>query len=249
MSKCWAECLGDCAGKMSREHTISEGVHFSDQIIVQGLSWCPDKPVSIGLSSLTRKILCKHHNEGLSFADGAAVSAIRSFEDAIKLHTFRSSRKPASWSRTNFTIDGHGLESWFLKTLINITYESDKLIGKTALPPGIPPKELVEIAFGRRQFAPPAGLYTIPSVGENAVLDGRIHVTIVSQEPPTTSGALFIFGGLRYFLYLDDAFTPGPENFRNHNDPIVSQTSFMYRFRKVQFPVHGKRSVSVTINW
>jgi hypothetical protein len=249
MSKCWAECLGDCSGKISREHIFSAGVHFADEVTVQGLSWCPNGPVTVGLSSLTAKILCTKHNNDLSFADAAASATIKSFEEAIALHKFRSQYRRTDWTRRDFKVNGHELESWFLKTLINITFESEKLIGKCGTQPGIPPRELVEIAFQRCRFASPAGLYTIPSVGDNAVLDGRLRVTIMTQSPPTIVGAVFLFAGLRYFLYLNNDFTPGPENFKFHHDAVLSATPFLYRFRKVNFPVHGKPSHTVSLVW
>lgn len=249
MNECWAECLGDCSGKMSREHIFSEGVHFSDQINVQGFSWCLEKPVSVGLTNLTRKILCTKHNNELAIADSAATSAIKAFEEAIKLNNFRTRYRKTDWSRKDFTINGYELESWFLKTLINITFKSEKLIGSRATQPGTPPKELVEIAFQRRRFEPPAGLYTIPSAGETSALDGRIRVTVMSRHEPATLGAVFLFSGLRYFLYLNKDLRPGPENFRSHNDPVVSQTPFLYRLRKVKFPVHGRVSITISIRW
>jgi hypothetical protein len=249
MNECWAECLGDCSDKMTREHIFTKGVFSTDELMVEGFSWCPDKPVAIGLSSLTAKILCSKHNNELSIADSAATSTIKCFGEAMALHKFREKFERTHWTRREFNVNGYELESWFLKTLINIAFKSEKLIGKYATQPGIPPRELVEIAFQRRRFDPPAGLYTIPSVGETSVLDGRLRVTVMTQRPPTTLGAVFVFAGLRYFLYLNDDFTPGPENFKFHSDPIVGHTPFLYRFRKVKFPVHGRPSHTISIQW
>jgi hypothetical protein len=234
---------------MSREHVFTKSVFFSDEVTVQGLPWCHDKPVSVGLSSLTAKVLCTKHNNELSIADSAATSTIRAFEDAIALHKFRERFAPTYWTRTDFKVNGYELESWFLKTLINVVFKSEKLIGKYATQAGIPPKELVEIAFRRRRFAPPAGLYTIPVVGETSVLDGGLRVTIMTQTRPTTIGAVFVFAGLRYFLYINDDFTPGPENFKYHSDAIVGRTPFLYRFRRVKFPVHGRPSHTISVRW
>jgi len=41
MSDCWAEPLGDCAGKMSREHIVTRGIFENDGTFVQGFPWCP----------------------------------------------------------------------------------------------------------------------------------------------------------------------------------------------------------------
>ena len=97
MNDCWAQSLGDCSDKMSREHIFSEGVHFADKVFVQGLSWCKDEPREVGLSSLTAKILCKKHNSEISFADAAATSTIKFFEESIRLYGFRSQHRRTNW--------------------------------------------------------------------------------------------------------------------------------------------------------
>jgi hypothetical protein len=34
---CWARCLGDCAGPLTKEHVISECLHEGQDVMVQGL--------------------------------------------------------------------------------------------------------------------------------------------------------------------------------------------------------------------
>lgn len=50
MPGCWAEVLGGCSSKISREHAISRN-QFGDveKITVQGFPWCP-QPKEIGLA-------------------------------------------------------------------------------------------------------------------------------------------------------------------------------------------------------
>lgn len=232
MSDCWAKCLGNCSGKMSREHIFSEGVHFSDQIKVQGFPWCKDQPVAIGLANLTKKILCEKHNSELSAADSAATSALRAMERVMALQK--------SHQRRVFKINGYELEGWFLKTLINLAFEGKCLIGKAGTELGIPSKHLVEIAFQRRRFQKPAGLYTLPRERETFPLDGSIRVTVVNRgEPTRVSGAVFIFAASRFFLHIDDDLTPSAENFTFHHEDL-SQMQFMYRLRRMEFPVDSR---------
>jgi hypothetical protein len=213
MSECWAACLGDCSDKITKEHIFSKGIFPSDELFVQGFQWCPNELVKVGLSSLTAKVLCSNHNSGLSAADGAATTTVRLFQEALDLQSFRQKYKPTRWSREQFKINGYELESWFLKTLINIAYKSEKMIGKRATEPGVPSVDLVEIAFQRRRFSPPAGVYTIAGVGDTGDRDGRVRVTLPSSRPSHTAGAVFYFMGLKYLLYLDDDLQPGPEHF------------------------------------
>jgi hypothetical protein len=62
MRECWAAALGGCSEKMSKEHTVTEGVFLDEEVFVQGLNWCKTNPKRVGLGNVTRKILCKTHN-------------------------------------------------------------------------------------------------------------------------------------------------------------------------------------------
>jgi hypothetical protein len=42
---------------MSKEHTVTAGLFFTDIVNVQGLAWSKDEPKQVGLANLTRKIL------------------------------------------------------------------------------------------------------------------------------------------------------------------------------------------------
>src|SRR5690242_8484631 len=86
---CWAAPLGDCSQKITREHTVSQCLFETDQIMVQGFKWCLDQAKSIGLSNLVAKILCKNHNSGLSDLDAAALAAFNAFREAIRLNQVR----------------------------------------------------------------------------------------------------------------------------------------------------------------
>jgi hypothetical protein len=41
---CWAVSLGDCEGKISREHLVSQALFPDGNITVSGLHWCKDEP-------------------------------------------------------------------------------------------------------------------------------------------------------------------------------------------------------------
>jgi hypothetical protein len=249
MKTCWAECLGNCSDKISREHIVSKAVFFTDDILIQGLDWCRDKPASIGLASLTAKILCSKHNNDLSKTDSAAAATGKAFKQATELSRFRQQFKRTNWTRRDFKVDGYALESWFLKTLINVTFGKEKLIGKYATQVGTPPKQLVEIAFQRRRFDSPAGLYTIASEGDVAALDGKFRMIILTMKPSVIAGAIFTFSGLRYLLYIDDDMQPRPENFRFHEDQTVRSAKFLKSMRKVRCEIHGKLSHTISFRW
>src|SRR3569833_3907140 len=79
-SRCWARMLGDCAGGMTGEHSISRNQFNQRKIIVDGYPWCLGKPKTVGIGSLVARVLCKHHNNALSPLDEAAADVLRALE-------------------------------------------------------------------------------------------------------------------------------------------------------------------------
>jgi hypothetical protein len=111
--ECWASALGDCAGGISREHVVSDGIFDSEAITAYGLSWCKDHPVQISLSSAVSKILCRRHNERLSTFDA----------EAARLSHFLSANVlDDPMGDAQITLRGDLLEKWALKTFINLGY-------------------------------------------------------------------------------------------------------------------------------
>jgi hypothetical protein len=188
---------------MSGEHTVSKGLFTDDLVVVQGLSWCKDEPKTIGLSSLTRKILCTHHNSNLSQVDDAAIAAFNAFRESVRLTDIREKIKERRWTVVRLPIDGDRLERWFLKTLINITIGGKEKIGLKSNTPGEPSSDLVEIAFGHRKFVPDAGLYNSQEAGET--IDSEDRVTIApffDSQNEYVLGGTFNFRGFRFMLCL-----------------------------------------------
>jgi hypothetical protein len=37
---CWAASLGNCKGKLSREHVISDGIFDRENVVAFGFPWC-----------------------------------------------------------------------------------------------------------------------------------------------------------------------------------------------------------------
>ncbi|HWG18978.1 MAG TPA: hypothetical protein VG225_00525 [Terracidiphilus sp.] len=202
--KCWAASLGDCSGGISREHLVSQSLFPTGSVVVQGLHWCKDEPKPVGIESLTSKILCRKHNSDLSDVDSAAKRTFDTFVESMRLLDARRNLHLRRYTMKRFTINGLLLERWFLKTLINIGFDREWIIGEGGHPAGEPSEELVEIAFGKAKFRPKAGLYTAAYAGENVtvIYDGfGLHYT-----PKTIGNSLlaggFTFGGYRFFLNL-----------------------------------------------
>lgn len=202
-SKCWANCLGDCDGGMSREHLISKCL-FDKEIRVKGLPWCKDMEKTIGIEGLTSKFLCRRHNSTLSELDDAVKQTLDTLREAIDLFERRRNLRVRNWTVKYYTTDMLLLERWCLKTLININLSGNaRLVVGTAENSTRPADELVRIAFGLKRFTPPMGLYRVAVDGENLadLGDGHIQVTTKSRDG-RLGAADFKLWGLPFFLSL-----------------------------------------------
>ena len=223
MPKCWARILGDCAGPITKEHIVTERVFPEKTVTVRGLPWCREEYKTISIVNYKASILCEKHNNALSPVDDAGILFADRLRGMVKIHRERSSLiSRAGWSQPfyvyDYSFNGPLLERWFLKTLIN--YE---MVGKQHIPigpkgtVGEPPKELVEVAFGRQKFDAPTGLYLIARRGDVLGFDDRIHYTsliAMSDDREFIGGGRFNFHGLELALFLGGQKIP-----RVYNSP------------------------------
>src|ERR1700744_5970980 len=103
---CWAASLGDCEGKISREHLVSESLLPEGGVMVSGLPWCKDEPKPLGNAALTGKILCQKHNSELSELDYNVKQSFDTLSESWRLYDARSKIINRHWTRKTFTIDG-----------------------------------------------------------------------------------------------------------------------------------------------
>ncbi len=174
VDRCWASVLGDCEGPLSDEHSVSGGLFDDPLLKVSGFDWCKGIVKEIPRDRLVRRILCKGHNERLSVVDGAAVQAVKVFDECMRLEEARKKMRPRWWNVSSFQINGRDLERWLLKTTINLTFNRDQMLGPSAKESGKPPEELVQIAFGNESFSDKRGLYVLSAQGYTANNSDRI---------------------------------------------------------------------------
>jgi len=122
---CWAASLGDCKGKISREHLVSECLLPEGGIRVSGFPWCKDEPKFVGNAALVGNILCEKHNSELSELDSSAKRSFDILNESWRLYGIRSKIINRRWPQKTFIIDGVLLERWFVKTFINLIRRSN----------------------------------------------------------------------------------------------------------------------------
>ena len=249
MSDCWADCLGDCSDKVSREHIVSKGLFDTQGIYVQGFQWCMNEPKPIAVEGFTAKILCSKHNSELSRVDQAGIETANVFREAFRLSDVREKMRPRIWARKKFRIDGYQLERWFLKTLINVACRGDRPLGSRAEYPGKPTQELVEIAFGLKQFSQKAGLYLMADIGEMPPRGDLFRIITALQDDKHLAGARFQFQGIRYLLCLDSTGARRGLRFMGRDGKAYEPSNLLFHPAKVNFDVAGRPSHTIEFSW
>jgi hypothetical protein len=211
MIECWAAELGSCGRKQSGEHVITRALFApSRNVIVRGLRWCLTEPLSIGLNSLKSNILCDVHNSALSPADQAADALQSTILEVDRIERLRLQSPRHRWSPKRRQVDGFPLERWFVKTALNLLtgagdFSPWPLRGPRKV---LPPRHLVDAAFGRSDLDEPLGLYAVARVGSNTGTLGHIGCGTLLDGNNQVAAAFYEFHGLRFLLWLSSAAIP-----------------------------------------
>lgn len=226
--KCWAKSIGGCDEK-SLEHYVTKSIFSSDIVKVKGLHWCKDEK-QVGLSGLGRHILCRKHNSLLSLLDSEAVKLMHALKYTVELRSTRSKLKPQKWSVHRKFIDGPNIEKWFLKTLINLSYdEKNKYV--------VPLDELVAICYRGLNFKKPMGLYMTASKGDNITIDETFSMAPIWKDNSTLVGAIFEYAGFKFILAMTNI------------EPFISERAGTYRLKRYRFKEKGYNSMEVIFKW
>jgi hypothetical protein len=196
MVNCWAQIMGNCSDKQSAEHLISKAV-MNEHGPKNGPNVMFDSKrgtfKTVGPNAYVSNILCSLHNTELSNLDAEAAktyAALKKLNSVNYLKTLRPNNQVII-----ATINGNFLERGFIKTAI------DHIYGYAyKLTP--PPKQLVELVYGRRRFPEFVGLSSIAHTGYLPTPEDK-GVTIVPIIDPKDNHlcmTAFDFAGWRYVI-------------------------------------------------
>jgi hypothetical protein len=118
--KCWAKSVSDCCNTQSREHYITKGLFDNKMLYVDNAPFLGGKSLEISKASLTKKCLCKKHNEQLSIYDDEAIKLGRSLEYAMALSLERRNSNLKKFSVHKKVIQRERLTRWFIKTYLGL---------------------------------------------------------------------------------------------------------------------------------
>jgi hypothetical protein len=181
---------------------ISKCLFTSPGVTVRGFSWCKEQEKTVGLESLTARILCQAHNNELSPLDDAAGFAFNSLRELCMTENRRhSSSLLDRLAAKPPVIDAKLLERWFLKTLLNLSHVGDLLIGPSGIEKGVVPVDLARICYGELPFEGTAGMYVAANPG--MILNSTDTLQFMPLlKDGRIMGGFFEFRGVRFFLAL-----------------------------------------------
>lgn len=218
--RCYACGMGNCDGKISREHYFSDSLYKllagGESLIIEGTHWLRNgSSIELAPSALTAKVLCEHHNSSLSILDAEA------------LRFFLLLRYETKAEQEH--IAGELLERWYLKVLIGQMAASKA--GWT------PTATWVDVLFGLRAFPPDAGLM-VPVAGAKlrGVYNGadmQLHFSDSKLQVP--AGLFLRLGWFGSYLAIDPEI--GPDAF-----------TYSFRPREISVSYPGRRKVA-TFSW
>jgi hypothetical protein len=247
---CWAASLGGCSAKISREHLISKALFPGVRTIeIEGLPWCMGERKSIGLASLTGKMLCAKHNSLLNPLDSAAGHAFGALRDSAVLANKRAAAPATQFKVKKFDLNARLLERWLLKTLINLTHNSELFIGLGGQVKGTPEDDLVHICYGIKPFPGKSGMYVASRVGAKVRSGDVVGFAPLIKDSNRVVGGFFHFRGFLLFLWLM------PEEIPDHFDWVPGlQDEWRgckpsWRFKRIMLRVNNVRSHVVRFNW
>jgi hypothetical protein len=239
MASCWADVLGGCDSKISREHFISENFFSGNAVQVKGLPWCKAEPKIIGIGAATAKILCRTHNSSLSPLDAEGGKFMAAIHEHIRLADIRGKLVHTPLHVVRLKINARLLERWLLKILLNLTFEGRFLIGANGIEVGRPPVDLVKIAFGQSSFEGMAGMYVGGHLGLNLDMGEHLEFSPLLKDDNYVLGGFFKVGGILLYLCLEPNGVAVPFSQIPGVDGDWAATDLKWRFKKIKVN-HGR---------
>jgi hypothetical protein len=169
---CYARASMDCDEALTREHFITDdvlGTISADGkvVVVEGAAWQDktERRKTIGRASLSRKMLCRRHNNALSPLDKMAAEFFRYFlEDHLDIFKYLGNDDRDSFARGFTMVSGPYIELWMLKVIWGaIEAGAIEVDGKTAyrFRLGVTSQQLAEILWRGAKWPTTWGLYVL----------------------------------------------------------------------------------------
>jgi hypothetical protein len=108
-----------------------------------------------------------------------------------------------------------------------------------------PPRSLVEAAFDRRPLEHPLGLYAASNVGDEFRIEDHVGVQLLEEPPSPLGGAVFVFSGVRFLLWLHGSDPSATDSPIRHLEDIGA-IAYLYHPAGMNFSTTSER---MEIDW
>ena len=221
---CYANCLGDCSNKITKEHYISENILNTFETIIPTVGFERAKKLHDGTapaSSFSSKILCGKHNTSLSEIDTEAGLL---FNHLRKISKFEP-------CEDMFKFNGPKIERWFLKYILGV-FTTGQFSEAKLQPSRL--ENLVRILFNKENLWVGHGLY-LKRPSDNKFYGYQRIGSETSLGPNRELlGIYFDFHGYVFYFSLIDV--------------IFSREDLRYRPKTINFNI-DKKTKSIEFDW
>lgn len=252
--KCWAAQLGNCSATQSREHYISRALWPGGSVTIKGFDWLEGQTKTIGIDSLTAKILCERHNNLLSPLDSEAARIFHTIGEIFVLNEQRGKTKLSKqyWRVQTYSVGGRLFERWVAKYLVGLfcVVGKDSRWHETQTEPLKPPGYIVRAIYGQADFEEPSGLYLAAITGDS--FSGVDGVTMAPLFYPKGGllGGHFEFKGFSLVIWLSKE---NPNSFSMSGRPGTyfgpSANQLLYRPATWQFTSRHILTARISFDW
>lgn len=197
--KCWAKGVSECCSTQSREHYISKGLFTDKTLFVENAPFLGGVSKEISKASLTKKCLCKKHNEQLSVYDDEAICFGNALKYCLKLSAKRRNSTVKNFSLHRKNIDADRFSRWFIKTYLGL-FEFFKY------PPAIAPETLAALVFSESAITDFLKLEISMAVAEEFQLVEVVSIAPLERDEKTIGMQVQLYG-----VRLNGFFSDKPE--------------------------------------
>ena len=197
--KCWAKNVSECSSTQSREHYISKGLFSDKTLFVTNAPFLGGESKEIAKASLTKKCLCKKHNEQLSPYDDEAIHFGEALKYCLELSLKRRHSKAHRFSQHRKFVDTDLFSRWFLKTYLGL-HEFFKN------PSAINPDALAALVFSSSSISDYLKIEMSMEASEEFQIVESVSIAPLERDQKTVGMQLQLYG-----IRINGFFSDEPE--------------------------------------
>lgn len=197
---CYAACLNDCGGKLSREHYFSRSLlEAIGEFIVSGFTWAKEEK-RVGINALTSKVLCERHNNALSTIDPVAE---RLFTGIRRIDAAFGGKVDLEEVPDLVIVNGPDLQRWMLKALCGLVASGASTRDEGGQATWRLPDQLVQVLFGHFDWPGRWDLYVRAEPGTQVWSNQAVGFQLLAaRDTEAVLGMTMNVGGIEARLLL-----------------------------------------------